>query len=67
MDAAKLPQLLATECPEFATATMLLRDRAGRVVGYGEVWRTETGVEVRVSSAPEGVRFLRSFQQSTGG
>jgi hypothetical protein len=55
-----LGDVLARECPAYATGTLVLKDEGGHVVGYGRVKRTgEFAVEVTVSSSPAGVAFLR--------
>jgi hypothetical protein len=48
-----LGEVLARDCPDYATGTLVLRDEGGHLVGYGRLRRTgETTVEVTTSSGP---------------
>ena len=56
---ANVIQILSDEIPAWASATILVRDEAGHLVGYGRLTRTgETAAEIRISSDPEGVHLL---------
>jgi hypothetical protein len=60
-------KLLFEMCPGWASGTILLRSEAGDVVGYGHVKRTgKESAEVRVTSSPEGVRFLSASPPAAG-
>lgn len=54
----ELQQLLLARCPEFATATIVVKDAAGEIVGYGSIERGRVGAEVTIARPPEGVRLL---------
>ena len=64
---AEALRLLTEVCPDFASATMVIRDAAGRIVGYGSLHRAGSGLSITVSAAPSGVQLLSPVPQHTGG
>jgi hypothetical protein len=58
----KIPaDAISQECPDWQTATLVLKDKAGKVVGYGQLKRQADGnAKLDISSAPDGVALLRS-------
>lgn len=56
------------DCPLWQTATLVVRDEAGNLVGYGWLKRTgERSAELQVTSCPSGVVLLCASPQSVGG
>ena len=52
MDAKKLSDVLAEKCPDWSTATVVLRDESGNIVGCGNMKRTgEASAAVTVSAS----------------
>jgi hypothetical protein len=45
-----LASRLALEVPDWCTATLVVRDERGELVGYGTVERTHVGAEVSVTA-----------------
>lgn len=59
MTGEELAEDLGKKCPSWASGTLLLRDEAGGIVGYGWLRRTgEESAEVRVTSSPSGVALF---------
>lgn len=57
-------ELLASrECPSWATGTVLLKDKRGRIAGYGFLERDGT---VTFSASPEAVALLSSSPPEAG-
>lgn len=51
---------IAEECPTWQTATLILKDEDGKIVGYGFLKRLADGTaDLQVGSEPHGVRLLR--------
>ena len=63
----ELADALGKECPDWTTATFVVHDARGKIVGYGAVEKTGDGCALRASASPEGVRLLRSFRPPEGG
>jgi hypothetical protein len=61
----QLREILAAECPAWATGTLILTDPEGVPVGYGFLSRT--GQLLTVSASPQGVAALSQVPPAEGG
>lgn len=51
---------ITQECPDWQTATLVLKDKSGKIAGYGQLKRLADGnAELEIGSPPEGVALLR--------
>lgn len=50
-------------CPPWASGTLVLRDEAGNITGYGSIKRKgDSSAEIEIGPAPEAVRFLAEME-----
>ena len=54
----ELAELLAKVCPSCQSATLVLSDSDGTIVGYGRVVLGERGADITITPQPEGCRLL---------